>query len=118
MKESESSRWGTTHFVCPKCGILFILDDLEDTDPLQCPSCHIGFTVQYRYHWVYVLISLTVGTLVAHIRGHQSIIFVMAALCYSVVAMIAIKLSSFTLNLPKRFHLRQEYVQTLHISKE
>ena len=91
------------------------MTDLDDTPPLSCPRCGVAFSVEYKYHWLHVILSISCGWSVAYLQGLHSIVFVGAWVIYSAVCLIVVDLLGFPLKLPKRFTVPASYVQSLDI---
>ena len=115
--DPNTSDWGTTSFTCPRCKIVFSASDLQETLPLGCPSCGVRFTVEYKYHWLYLFACLLCSGLIAYLQGFRSIVFCGAVTIYFAIAAVALNLLGFTLKLPRRFVIIRPHTQTLDIDR-
>jgi hypothetical protein len=91
------------------------VNDLDDTPPFTCPRCKVAFSVEYKYHWLHILLAIGCGWFVAHFQGLHSIVFCGAWVIYSAAGMLVIGLLGFPLKLPKRFTMLRSNVQSLGI---
>ncbi len=115
--DAGRSEWGTTSFTCPQCGVVFKVGELEEAAPLACPSCGAGFTVEYKYDWLYLFACVLCASLIAYLQGFQSVVFWGAVLIYSAIGAASVNLLGFKLKLPKRFVLIAPHTQTLDIDQ-
>ncbi len=86
---------------CPKCGAPLTVYELR-ISPTVCPSCKTELQVFLKANWVYTVVSLTIGVVVAYLQGHESIILGMWALFYGMVILLVIKIYRWQLHLPIR----------------
>ena len=86
---------------CPKCDAPLTADELR-VSPTLCPGCKTELQVLIKANGVYAVVSLTIGTLVAYLQGHESIIFGLSVLVYGTVILALIKIYRWELHLPIR----------------
>lgn len=93
---------------CPKCDAPLRVDELR-VSPTVCPSCKAELQVFHKANWVYAVVSLTIGVVVAYLQGHESIILGIWALVYGTVIIAVIKIYRWELHLPIRVVEKPDY---------
>lgn len=62
-----------------------------------------------KANWVYTVVSLTVGGLVAYLQGRESIILALWALFYGMMILLLIKFYRWELHLPVKVVEKPDY---------
>ena len=93
---------------CPKCDAPLTWDELR-VSPAVCPRCKTELHVLIKANWVYTVISLTIGVVVAYLQGLESIILVILALGYGMVILALIKIYRWELHLPIKVVEKPDY---------
>ena len=65
-----------------------------------CPGCKTELQIFLKANWAYTVASLTIGVVVAYLRGHESIVLGIWALFYGMVVLLLIKVYRWELHLP------------------
>jgi O-antigen/teichoic acid export membrane protein len=84
------------------------VDELR-VSPTVCPRCKTELQVFLKANWVYTVVSLTIGVVVAYLQGHESIILGIWALFYGMVILLVIKIYRWELHLPIKVVEKPDY---------
>lgn len=84
---------------CPKCDAPLTVDNLR-VSPTVCPRCKTELKVLYKAGWMYTVVSLTIGVVLAYLQGEESIILGLCALFYGAVILGVITTYRWELHFP------------------
>lgn len=84
---------------CPNCDGPLTANQLR-VYPLICPHCETKLQVHLKANWAYTVLSLAIASLVACLKGYQSIDFIFWTVMYAAAVIFLIKYYRWELHLP------------------
>ncbi len=86
------------NFSCPKCGRKLQEADLRAQDPV-CPKCKSKLHAGLQSEWMYSLLALAVGSILALLQ-QRNVATILFALLYAAILLVLVKTLRWKLHLP------------------
>lgn len=109
-----SALWSIKNPTCPVCHAAIDIEEVVSSS-FSCPTCSTTLTVRYKNRWIYPLISLLGGWLVAYVIGLESILFGVGLLVFTCVILFFLETVTLAWRLPVELREPTSNIQTLEI---